>query len=104
MNHSHNNVCVSIRLPFNQNYPFGFFLAMSMQFVMLSCMSIIAGCAIALAVGSFLYGIAMTKCIKGSLFAINRGARAKKGRHLEQIIEFIRFHSTAKQLSRISGE
>lgn len=59
----------------------------------------IGGGILVFPIGCFLYGIAMTKCIKGSLFAINQNVHTKHIRSLEQLAEFTEFHSRAKQLS-----
>lgn len=64
-------------------------------------MAMIGGGIFVLAIGCFLYGIAMTKCIKGSLFAVSQNAHAKPDRILKQLAEFTEFHSRVKQLSII---
>lgn len=54
-----------------------------------------------LSIGSYLYGIAYSKAIKGSLFTINQSiqAQADPSILLEQLTEFLELHSNAKQLS-----
>lgn len=61
----------------------------------------IGACILVLAIGSYLYVIAMSKSIKGSLFAIKRNAQANADQSIleEQIIEFLKLHSSAKRLS-----
>lgn len=63
----------------------------------------IIACVLGLAIGSFLYGMALSKDIKMSLFYINRNARAEGDQSilLEQIVEFLQLHSSSKQLSKI---
>lgn len=58
---------------------------------------------IAMAIGFYLYCTALSKTIKGSLFFINRNAQAEKSDQataLQQIVEFLELHSSAKQLSK----
>lgn len=89
------------RLPFDWRNPYGFMIALGIQYVMFLYMAMIGGNIFILPVGSFLYAIAMTKCIKGSLFAIGRSGDTNQttGPILEQLAEFIEFHSHVKQLS-----
>lgn len=63
--------------------------------------AVIGACVITMAISSYLYGIAMSKCSIKSLFAINRHARSKPNDSeiIENIIEFVQFHSRANQLS-----
>lgn len=69
---------------------------MTFQCVMLSYMAFIAACVLALTMGSYLYFVASSECIKGSLLAIDQSANQNI---FEQFIEFIEFHSLVKQLS-----
>lgn len=89
------------RFPFVWRNPFGFLIAIVIQYTMISYASMIGACVIAFALGFYLYTIAMTKCIKGSLFSINRNAQLKIKRKciFKQLVEFIEFHSKVKQLS-----
>lgn len=61
----------------------------------------ICACVMNLSIGSYLYGIAYSKAIKGSLFTINQSiqAQADPSILLEQLTEFLELHSNAKQLS-----
>lgn len=90
-----------LRFPFDWKTTFGFMGAMAIQYLMFLCGMRIGACALILAAGSYLHGIAISKCIKGSLFAINRNAKSKANRShlLEQIIEFLQLHSNTQQLS-----
>lgn len=76
-------------------------VAMAVQYTMFSCGMKIGACALVFASGAYFYGIAISECIKMSLFAINENAKSKTNRcHLlEQIIEFLKLHSGAQQLS-----
>lgn len=64
----------------------------------------IGACIISFAFGCYLLGIAMTKLIKRSLFAIDQSICAKidQQRILDQLAEFVELHSTIKQLCTIS--
>lgn len=90
------------RLPFAWRSPFGFLVAVVIQYTMMSYAAMIGACIIAFAFGFYLYTTAMTKCIKGILFHVNRSAESKTNRKMvhKQIVEFIRFHSRVKQLSK----
>lgn len=90
------------RFPFNWQNPFGFSIAIAMQYAMLTYEFAIAAPLLSVPIASYLYGIALNKIIKGSLFAINRSIRAEKTDQfsfLKQIVEFIDVHSSANQLS-----
>lgn len=67
---------------------------------MLSYVVLIAACVICLGFGSYLYCIVTSKCIKGSLLSIGRCNNNQKA-IFNQFIEFIKFHSHVKQLSKI---
>lgn len=93
------NVC---RFPFDWKNPFGFFMATTLQYILASYGLFIGVCILALAIGVYLFGNAMSKCIKEILFAISEHSNAEIDRSvlLEQFIEFIQYHSRVKQLSR----
>lgn len=61
----------------------------------------VGACVGMLYLGFYFFIIAMIKCIKGSLFTINRIAEAERDpkRIMEQLIELLKFHSQVKQLS-----
>lgn len=65
----------------------------------------IAACMLTLAVGFYLHVMVMIKGIKENLFAINSSAQneAERMRIWGQLIEFIEFHTTAKQFSNIKN-
>lgn len=76
-------------------------MAMTFQHISTMYSFSVAGCALVLAIGFYLFSFAMTKTTKVSLLSINRKARDKSKRPqiLKQIIEFLKFHSRVKQLS-----
>lgn len=90
-----------LRLPFDWRNPFGFSIAFAIQYATLLYATKIGVCALTLGIGSYILAIASSKCIKGSLFAIGRSIKAESDRSciLDQLIEFIDFHSRVKQLS-----
>lgn len=58
------------------------------------------GCVLVLAIGFYIFMIAMCKTIRGSLLAINRNLSIKldRKRIFEQLVEFLEFHSRMKRL------
>ena len=86
------------RLPFDYRNPFGYLVAIGIQLMLLWYSDMIGGCVIALACGSYLCAIDGSKCIKESLFSITRNANNRNDL-MEQLIEYIQFHSHMKQLS-----
>lgn len=93
------------RFPFNWKNPVGFLVAISIQYTITAYGLTFCACVFGLAVGCFLYVIALNKIIKASLFNFSQNTRAKIDQIilLEQLIEFIELHSGAKQLSRINN-
>lgn len=92
----------SFRLPFNWQTPFGYLIAGAIQYVMLLHALMIGASAVSLAFGCYFYAIAMTKCIKGSLFSISQSIDSETSNRtciFEQIFEFIEFQSRVKKLS-----
>lgn len=88
--------------PFDIKTPIGFTIAIAIQFKLLSHATMIAACDIAMAIAAFLYGISMSECMKINLSSIIRHAHHKEKRvHiLREIIDFVKFHAHAKQLSK----
>lgn len=73
---------------------------MALECMALVYMTLIGASVLTLAIGSYLYLVASSKCIKGSLFAIGQCTSIKTYRNIrEQLVEFIEFHSLVKQLS-----
>lgn len=80
-------------------------MATQVQYAIILYIMRIVACVLMLAIGAYLYFVALSKIIKGSLFSINRNAQAKRANQsilLERIIEFLDLHSSVKQLSRNS--
>lgn len=88
------------RLPFDWHCPFGYFIAVCVHLVMVWHEIMIAACVISFAFGCYLLGIAMSESIKDSLLSIDRsiGDKTDENLILDQLVEFIELHSTAKQL------
>lgn len=76
-------------------------MANAVEYAMASYGLKIGACALCFAIGSFLYSMAACKCLKENLSAIQGSTKHKTSRKLilEQMIEFIGFHSQTKQLS-----
>lgn len=94
---------ISERLPFDWKSPYGYLIAIAIQYVMGRYGYMIGASIFVLSIGAYLYGNSLSKGIKGSLFAFNRNVRAKTDQSilLEQVIEFLELHSNAKQLIAI---
>lgn len=92
---------ITPRVPFDMKNPLGFLMALTMQGTMFCYGMTVGSYVLALAAGAYSYGIALSKCIKGSLFCINRSTLAKIDQSilLEQFAEFIDLHSSTEQLS-----
>lgn len=89
------------RLPFDWKNPFNFLIAIAIQCAMLLCGLSIGSCVLAFTIGSYFYAIGLSKTVTGILFSFNRNIQSKADRSilLEQLIEFLGFHSRSKQLS-----
>lgn len=89
------------RFPIEWRNPFGFLIAISTQCTMFSYGVTISAYILSLGGGAFLYALVSSKVMKGGLLAINRRARAESDQTvlLEQIVEFLKFHSSTKELS-----
>lgn len=96
----HMNFC--LRFPFNWRSPFEYLIAVIMEYTMLSYSLKIPACTISLGFGSYLVGIAASKCLKQCIFSINRSTATTVDGVLifEQFAEFIEFHSQIKRLSK----
>lgn len=88
----------SRRFPFDWRNPVGFMIAMTTQYVMFLYGIKVPACVLALSIGSYLYSIALSKDVKGSLFMFKRNIQSKADQSLllEQLAEFIDLHSNAK--------
>lgn len=88
------------RFPFDWKTPLGYLVAIALEYVVVSYVLLIAACLIIFGISAYLYIIALSKCIKGSLFAIGRRTQNKRNRHIsDRFIEFAQFHGQVKQLS-----
>lgn len=93
--------CNYWRFPFDWKCPLGYFIAVAIQYVTLLYAVIVGACVIAFGAVSFLYVIASSKCIKGSLFSIGQCAHNETNQNiLDRFVEFTKFHSHLKQLSK----
>lgn len=92
------------RLPFDWRNPFGYFIAISIDLLFFWYEMMISTYILALGIGSYFFGIAMSKSIKRSLFSISQSADTKIELKVisEQFAEFIEFHSRAEQLSDLN--
>lgn len=71
-----------------------------MQYTLLWYIVMIGGCVLALGIGSFIYAIASSECLKRCLSSIGHCANIERNRNIsEQLIEFINFQTAIKQLS-----
>lgn len=109
LNNSHNSLLKSFlvrRLPFDWRNPFLYSIAIGIHCIMVSYQLIIAACVISFAFGCYFLGIAMSKSIRGSLFSIDQsiGVKIDQKLILDQLAEFLEFHSTAKQLILASNQ
>ena len=93
-------------MPFDWRNPVGFVIAMSMLYIMFSCIMKIAACVIALAVGSYLYAIADSKCLQRILSAVDQSSQLKAERkHIrKQLVDLMQYHSNVKQLSKLMNK
>lgn len=90
------------RLPFDWKNPFGYFIAVVVEIVILSHIMKITACLIVFAIGFYLHAVGACKRIKEILSAIDQSAKRPANKQkiaFEQFDEFIRFDSRLKQLS-----
>lgn len=102
MHPSQTKLLLHERLPFKWRNPVGFLIAIVMEYAILLYALIVTASILSMAIASFLYAVALSRDIKGSLFAFNLNAQAKVDQPilLDQLTEFIEVHSSAKQLSK----
>lgn len=91
------------RLPFDWRNPFGYLIAIAIHCILFWYETMIGACPLVSAFGYYYFGIAASKCIKGSLFSIAQSIDAKinKKHIFDQLAEFIELHSSVEQLSSI---
>lgn len=94
------------RFPFDWKSPFEYLMAMAIQIIATTYSFTIAACILSLSVGFTLFLFAMSKVAKISVICINQkaGDKTARKRILEQLIEFLEFHSRMKQLSKNEKE
>lgn len=91
------------RFPFNAKNPFGFLIALALQYIMFSYAAKIAAGVLALAIGLYLYTIAMSKCVKQNLIAMSQSFRSKSQSKTarpfirDQFIEYIKCYSSVRR-------
>lgn len=101
IHHCTNN---QLRFPFDWQNPFGFFVAIAIEYGICLYMAVIGAGVLVLAIGCYLYAVRMAECIKVLLFDITQSAGADETNLMKQLVDFIEFHSRAKQLSSSSGK
>lgn len=90
------------RFPFAWNNPFGYLIAVTVEYTTCACEYFLGACTLALAIGTFWIAISMTKEIQQILLIINDEAKEKKiqSEQLNVLFsEFIDAHGIVKQLS-----
>lgn len=95
------HLCKSCRLPFDWKTPPGYLVAIAIQYTMISYAAIIGSSVTTFGIGTYLYVIASCECIKENLLSMRMtNGNDANGESVEQLIEFIQFHSLVKQLRR----
>lgn len=79
-----------------------YLVVITILFVLARYMLLVGACVFVLSIGFHLYAIALAKCIKKNLLTISRTGKTATNREvlLKQIIDFIEFDSSVKQLSK----
>lgn len=87
--------------PFNWRNPFGFFLAVSIQYIICTYVFIFVSCTVDLGFGTFLLVTTFTKDIENNARTINECGKNEKthSQTLETISTFIQSYLDVKQLS-----
>lgn len=85
--------------------PFGYIIAFAVQYTAMWYVHCNIACMISLAFGSFLVSMSVIKNIKNNIYSINKNVKSKENRlqTFKKISNFIDFHATLKQLSKIFG-
>ena len=83
--------------------PVGYIAIIAFQYMQLMYSINVGAFCVAMQMGTFMFMISMTKDIQRNLSLINENTKPKQRRKQipKQIIDFIEFHSIAKQLSKI---
>lgn len=87
-----------ISFPFNWRNPVGYVIAVAWECVSVFIFLRFLACMLPMMLACFLLAFSMTKDWKGDLRALNKTANTK---HFKQLIEFVRSHSNAKELSKL---
>ena len=96
------NFAFTIRFPFDWKNPFGYFIAISFQAIIIGNSIRFMACAVSLPYGGFLYTFSINQDMKNDLRAINGMTNTKESQTadiLKKFSEFICTHSDSKQLS-----
>lgn len=98
---------VILRIPFESKNPFGFLIAVTLQYIIVGYELSVIACMLSLGIGAFMFAIASTEEINRSLNDFNKvmngdgqGSSDNRSYFLEQFSTFIVAHSTVKQLRR----
>lgn len=86
------------RFPFGWKNPFGYLIALTLQYITLMYVFQFIALLVSLGVGVFLLTITMIKDLKRTVRALNKFNRNEL-LFMKQLYDFIQFHSIAKQLS-----
>lgn len=102
------NICFQLlrnrRLPFDSKNPIGFVIALSLEVGTFYYLFNLLGFCITLEIGAFMFMLAATEDIQQNLHSINEytGSKRRHQQLSKQLINFIDYHSTMKQLSKFS--
>lgn len=91
-----------IRFPFDTKNLIGYLVAIFIQYILLFNVMVSLKCLAIFGIGTCFMLFPLTKDIKNDLKAINRNARHKKKRlkTIDQLTQFVQFHSKLMQLSK----
>lgn len=94
------------RFPFNWKCPFGYLVAVILQWISFTYICLVMMIMIAVGIGAFVFMTAFTKDIQCILHAIDENSRFKRKRRLIslQFVEFIDLYWDVKQLSKYTFE
>lgn len=90
------------RFPFDTNSPFGYVIAIILQYIYASYSFIFGGCILSFAVGAFLFALTMVNDIKCCLESVDESVKTKDHQLiLMRYVNFLQYFSDAKQLSKL---
>lgn len=90
------------RIPFNWQNPFGYSVALILQFIFISYLLHYIACFVTLAFGAYLFATSINRSMKDNLHSISKIAKERKTKEsdiFEQLSTFIHGHADIKQLS-----